>query len=104
MQDRPDFRVAIPLVKPPGQVIEVGHAYEEVLGPAKDHALQMGQERSAIPRPWGGGAVADSPRMAPEGKRLRRTPEPKNVPSGSVAKGLRPRHRLPKRAPPSQGG
>src|SRR5437879_150556 len=53
IQDRPDFRVAIPLVKPPGQVIEVGHAYEEVLGPAKDHALQMGQERSAIPAALG---------------------------------------------------
>ena len=39
MQYRPDFRVAIPLVKPPGLMIEIGHTYEEVLGPPEDHAL-----------------------------------------------------------------
>ncbi len=49
MQDRPDFRVAIPPVKSQGLVIEVGYTHEEVLSPPVDYALQMGQEGSAIP-------------------------------------------------------
>jgi hypothetical protein len=41
MQDRPDFRVAVPLVKPPGLVIEIGHAYEEILGVKKVHSTSL---------------------------------------------------------------
>src|SRR6266571_6093752 len=49
MQDRTDFRVAVPLIEAPALLIEVGHADEQILGACEGHALQIGQQRSSVP-------------------------------------------------------